>query len=153
MRSGKWLTGALIFVGLMLMLHLVVPNLTDRMVEPAWGQNRATAGGDYVVASGRTSSSVQVMYVVDTRLKKMVVYGSRRGGRTDLTLLDGRNLEEDFPGGCSGQVLLQPFDVSDSVSAVSVLDVVNKKMVVFMSRNYGKLEVVGVADLGKDFGS
>lgn len=152
MTTRKWVVGALILAGLMLAVNVLVPRGGQIIVGEAFAQNRAASAGDYVVATARTSSSIELLYVVDVRLKKLVVYATKRGGRTGFSVLDGRDLDKDLPGGCTGQVLVQPLEVSDDAAAVTVMDVVNRKMVVYLSRNFGKLEIIGGMDVAKDFG-
>ena len=61
MTSSKWLVVAVFFAGLMMLLNLVVPGLPERLLDQASAQDRATEKGDYIVASAKTSSSVQLM--------------------------------------------------------------------------------------------
>jgi len=152
MKSMKWVVGALLLVAVLLLLNLLKPAGPNILVGEALAQNRATTGGDYVVAAGRTTSSAQVLYVADTRLKRLVVYGNKPGG-PGLTLLDTQDLNRAFPKGCSGQIVLQPFMIQDRAEGVAVIDVVNKKLVSFVSYNYGRLTAVGTADLAVDLGS
>lgn len=152
MGSRKWVVGGLIFAGIMLGLDLMTSRGPQILVSDALAENRPTAAGDYVMAATRTSSSVEVVYVADVRLKKLVVYATRRGGRTGVEVLDGRDLNADMPGGCSGQVLLQPFYISDGTGAIAVLDVVSRKMVIYSNRNYGRLELIGAMDVKNDMG-
>ena len=152
----KWLTGALIVVGALLVLNLMQVRYGEpNLLSEAMAQNRTVAGGDYVMAAARTSSSVQILYVVDTRLKKMIVYGLKRGGRARVPIVDQRDLNREFPKpeGCSGQVMLLPFSLEDRAEGVAVLDTINKKMIIYVSHNYGRLSTVAAMDLAKDMGS
>ena len=150
----KWLTGALIVVGVLLVLNLMQSRYGElNPLSEAMAQNRTAAGGDYVMAAARTSSSVQILYIVDTRLKKMIVYGSKRGSKGRLQIVDLRDLNREFPKGCSGQVVLLPFSLADRAEGVAVLDTVNRKMIIYVSHNYGRLSMVSAMDLAKDLGS
>ena len=152
MRSTKWIVGALLVVAGLLALNLLAPRGPQIMVGEAFGQNRGTAGGDYVVAAARTTDSAQMLYVVDTRVKKMLVYAIRPG-KTISEMVGEEDLNRAFPGGCSGQVILQPFAVSNRTEALAVIDTVNKKMIVYTSFNFGRGALTGAADLAKDSGS
>ena len=137
----------------LLALNLLVPRGPQIMVGEAFGQNRGTSGGDYVVAAAKTTEAGQLLYVVDTRMKRMIVYGWGQG-RPNAEPVDTRDLTRDFmPGGCSGQVVLQPFGVTRTAEAMAVIDTVNKKMIIYTSTNFGRLAISGSADLGKDLGS
>lgn len=150
----KWLTGALIVVGVLLALNLMQSRYGElNLLSEAMAQNRTAAGGDYVMAAARTTSSTQLLYVVDTRLKKMVVYGSKRGSKGRMQIIDIKNLNSEFPKGCSGQVVLLPFAVDDRAEGMAVLDTVNKKMMIYVSYNYGRLSTISAMDLAKDLGS
>ena len=152
MRWSKWLVGMLIVVAGLLALNLLRPSGDFQILNEALAQNRGTGGGDYVVAAARTSTSVQLLYVVDTRLKKMIVYGSKRGSRGGFNFIDTKDLTREFPEGCSGQIVLQPFSVEDRAEGMAVIDTVNKKMLVYVSTNFGRLATVATKDLGRDFG-
>ena len=154
MRWNRWLIGALLLVAVLLLLNLVGPHVGDmKVLEQALAQNRGAAGGDYVLAAARTSSSTQVLFVVDTRAKKLVVYGAKRGGRGGFDVVDVKDLNREFPNGCSGQVVLLPFALEDRAEGVAVLDTVNKKMVVYATYNFGRLSIVASQDLARDMGS
>lgn len=154
MRWNRWLIGLLLLVAVLLGLNLVGPYAGDmKLLDQALAQNRATVGGDYVVAAARTSTSVQVLYVVDTRLKKLVVYGAKRGGRGGFNVVDVKDLNREFPNGCSGQILMLPFALADRAEGVAVVDTVNKKMIVYVTYNYGRLSIVASQDLARDMGS
>ena len=151
MKSAKWVVGALLLVAGLLALNLMLPRGSDVMMREALAQNRATAGGDYVVASARTTNNSQVLFVADTRLKRVAIFGTKPG-RANVELLDQMDLDRAFPKGCSGQILLQPFAFSDRGEAVAIVDTVNKKMIAVISVNYGRLTPVGTVDLAVDLG-
>ena len=135
----------------LLALNLLMSRGPQIMVGEAFGQNRGTAGGDYVVAAAKTTEAGQLLYVVDTRTKRMIVYGWGQG-RANAEPVDTRDLNREFPGGCSGQLVLQPFLVTRTAEAMAVIDTVNKKMIIYTSTNFGRLAISGSADLGKDLG-
>ena len=151
MKSSRWIVGSLLLVAALLALNLARPTAPSLIIGEALGQNRATAGGDYVVAAARTSSTSQLVYVVDVRLKRMAVYGNRPG-TAGLQPIDMQDINRAFPNGCSSELILQPFSLSDRAEAVAVIDTVNKQMVTFVSQNYARLAPVGVVNLGTDLG-
>lgn len=151
MSSMKWVVGGLILASGLLALNLVLPRGPQIFVGEALAQNRGTSGGDYVVAAARTTSTSQMLYVADARTKKLLVYAIKPG-RSNAELVGAEDLNRQFPGGCSGQVILQPFEVTSSLEGLAVIDTVNRKMAVFTSANYGRPAMMGAADLGKDAG-
>ena len=153
MRWTKWVVGSLLLVAVLLTLNLIMPRSQESVFNEAFGQNRPTAGGDYVMAAGRTSGNVQLLYVVDTRVKKMGVFTVKRGTKGGLMPIDVRDLNKDFLNGFSGQVILQPFQLDGQTEGMAVVDTVNKKMIVYASSNSSMLSVVGAIDLGIDLGT
>ena len=148
MNWKKWLLVGSIALNLVLLAGLFAgPFLTD-----AVAQNRTTtsAGGGFVMAAARGRSSAQAVYVVDTRSKRLIVYAPQATGGP-LKMVDARNLVQDFGPEFSGDVIMLPFEVSNSLEAVTVIDTVGRHMVTYINQNFGRLAIIDSRDLAKEF--
>lgn len=149
MNWKKWILAFSLLLNVLLLVDLIIGPL----IQEAVAQNRTTvsAGGGYVLAAARGSSSRQTLWVVDTREKRLIVYAPSSGARGPLVIVDVRDLSRDFGPEFTGDVVLLPFEVSDPMEAMAVVDTVGKKMIVYASPNFNRLEIVDSRDLAKEF--
>ena len=119
---------------------------------PAFGQNRAVSGGGITATTANITSSRQGLWVVDSTEKRMIVYAFPSARGKPLDVVGARDLAKDFGADLAGEVLMLPGEIPGGSEAVYVIDPVGKKLVAYNCRGTGKdVDVIGSADLGKDF--
>ena len=150
MRRQNVLLMLSVLMNVGLVLYLFLGTGPTILVPEALGQNRASYGGGYAVASAEISNTREALYLISNAEKRMVLYAVETGRGSRVVPLGARDLREDFGENLAGDLIMVPGAVSTSSEAMYVIDPVGKRMIAY-GYSGRKVEILGAREFEQDF--